>query len=369
MNYLTQDEITGLVQWHIREDVNATSTQEILNSGAVPRLKGYIVRPGKVSDSIYGGRVSFTDKKGNLIEAENPPLETVDGTPIRIMIRTTRISTHDINRGEIPFKDQILALNHNFMRRLLAPYIGTSQIDVPGNEDYSVVIAAENLTQIPFENVIRAYMAKSTTSTSLFVHYMNGERNFAGHVLPEGLISNGKLPYVMDTPSTKSDLHDETLAPSKMFELGITTPEIYNNIRNSSLVAFGVASGFLANKGIILVDTKLEHGINKNGQIVSQDEIMTLDSSRFWLMHDYAEQISRLNSGKIHELNPKSYSKEFARGFSIGDKGYTQEQIMQISLRYIEGIQHLLGQRFRPIMNPRDQRVIQGLENIVKIIN
>ena len=63
---------------------------------------------------------------------------------------------------------------------------------------------------------------------------------------------------------------------------------------------------------------------------------------------------------------PKSYSKEFARGFSEGEKGYTDEQRRVIAARYVIGIQELLGKRFEPNMRPRDERVVRGLQKIVE---
>ncbi|MBI4150154.1 phosphoribosylaminoimidazolesuccinocarboxamide synthase [Candidatus Woesearchaeota archaeon] len=362
---LTEDEIRGLVDVYFNmADKPSSSTQEILDSGAIPRLKGYTVRPGKVSDSIFGGKVLYP-QRGSIIE-ENPPLVAKDGTPLRIMVRTRRISTHDINRGEIPFKDQILAVNHYSMRRLVAPAIGTSEIEVHGLVDNSLVIAAENLQQIPLEMVVRAHMAKSTTSTSLFMHYRAGRRTFCGHPLPEGLIANGPLPYVMDTPSTKSDIHDASVSPQQLVERNACTRDQYAQIRNSALFAFGIVSQFLSEKGIILVDTKTEHGINRHGQIVSQDELYTMDSSRFWLADDYKEQLAKLERGEIRELNPKSYSKEFARGFSQGDKPYTDNQRSEIAVRYVIGMQHLLGQRFLiDSLHSRDEQVVYGLQRIV----
>jgi len=359
--FLTESEARKLVDYSIQHEGASPSTQDILNSGAVPKLKGFYVRAGKVSDSIYGGKVTHD---GNTYE--NPQLITKDETPLRLMVRTEGISTHDVKRGTIPFKDQILAANHNFMRRMLMSAMGTSQYDVPGLEDNAVAIAAENLQQIGFENVLRAFMAKSSTSTSLYQHYIKGERVFCGHILPEGLIANGPLPYVMDTPSTKSDAHDESLSPEEMFCTGIVTARDYTQIRNSSLFAFGMVSQFLKERGLIAVDTKTEHGKNRKGEIVSQDEIWTMDSSRFWLASDYKDQLAKLAKGEIKELSPRSYSKEFARGFSEGEKGYTDEQRAQIAVRYILGIQHLLGKRFVPDVRPREERVISGLQTIVE---
>ena len=266
----------------------------------------------------------------------------------------------------VVFKDQILAMNHNSMRRLAKPYVGTSQFDVPGLEDNSIVIAAENLTQIPFENVLRAYMAKSTTSTSLYQHYIVGERTFCGHKLSEDLVPNGLLPYVMDTPSTKSDEHDESVSSETLFERNILTREQYGEIKRTSLEAFAMVSRFLRTKRLILVDTKTEHGINREGKIISQDELYTMDSSRFWLLDDYEKQRFKLARGEIEELNPKSYSKEFARGFSKGENGYTDEQKIQIAVRYIEGIQHLLGSPFVPDTRSSEERIISGIETVLE---
>ena len=96
------------------------------------------------------------------------------------------------------------------------------------------------------------------------------------------------------------------------------------------------------------------------------DEILTMDSSRFWLASDYEAQMERFNLGELDELNPKSYSKEFARGFSEGEKGYTDEQRIVIAARYVVGIQELLGKRFEPDMRPRDERFVSGLQKVLE---
>ncbi len=363
---MNQKFIRKRVEEYIKAEGQYVSTQKLLDSGAVPRLQGYIVRPGKVSNSIFGGKGSYVDKaSGESVEFENPPLLDKNGIPLRLMVRTDRISTHDINRGSIPFKDQILAENHYLMRKLLRSAVGTSQYDV-GLSSNAVVIAAEDLKQISIEMVLRAYAAESTTSTSLYqAYFVRGERRFCGHPLPEGLIPNGRLPYVMDTPSTKSELHDESIAPAVLFERGICTPDNYQQIRNGALVAFGIASHFLLQKGILLIDTKTEHGVNTKGQIVSQDELYTFDSSRFWKWKEYKEQLGKLCEGRIEKLNPTSYSKEFARGFSIGEQGYSDEERIKIAIRYYQSIQLLNKNLCEFDMRPREQRVVSGLQTIV----
>ena len=338
-NLLTEKEADDLVQESMERVSKPTSIQEIIDRGDIPGLKGFEVKPGKVSDSIFG------------CYEGNPPLDTAEGTPIRLMYRTNRISTHDIVRGDVPFKDQVLAFNHNFMRKIAEPAIGTSQFDVPGLSMNSPVIAAENLDTIMIEMVLRAYMARSTTSTSLWVHYQNGERVFCGHPLGESWIVNQKLPYLMDTPSTKG-AHDESFPPEYFFEHGVCTPENYAQIRNSSVEGFGRVAQFLLERGVILVDTKTEHGKNRKCQIVSQDELYTMDSSRFWLANDYERA---MQEGR----DPLSYSKQIARDMSQGTRGYTPEQERIIAVRYIMGIQNLTGQRFEPDVRDREQRLVE----------
>ncbi|HLD02173.1 MAG TPA: phosphoribosylaminoimidazolesuccinocarboxamide synthase [Candidatus Nanoarchaeia archaeon] len=346
------------------------TTQEILDSGAIPRLRGYIVRPGKVSDSVFGGEGSYVDKATKRrVDFENPPLEDGNGLPVRIMVRTDRISTHDINRGNIPFKGQILASNHNFMRRLLIAELGTSQLDIPGLEDSAAVTVAENLTQIPLEMVLRAYMAKTNTETSLYVHYMRGERTFCGHALPEGLIANGKLPDIIDTPTTKSDEHDELILPADIAKLGICTLAQYEVVKRHATDAFRKVAKALLERGLIAVDTKTEHGINSRNQIVVQDEVWTMDSSRFWLLKDYTEQMTKLRSGEITELELKALSKEYARKFSKGEEGYSDEERALIAVRYVDGIEQLLGRPFVPDMRPWEERVVSGLEKAVETLS
>ena len=344
-NLLTEKEIDDLVRESMDNVSKTTTIQEIIDRGDVPRLDGFQVKLGKVSDSIFGGYDS------------NPSLNTKNGIPIRLMYRTNRISTHDIVRGSIPFKDQVLAFNHNFMRKVAEPAIGTSQFEIPGLAMNSIVIPAENLDTIMVEMVLRAYMAKSTTSTSLFVHYQNGEREFCGHKIPEGLLPNAKLPYLMDTPTTKRK-HDDSVRPDYLFENGICTPDEYNQIKNGSMEAFGRVAQFLLERGIILVDTKTEHGKNKNGNIVSQDELYTMDSSRFWLVKDYEAAMKEVR-------DPVSYSKQFARDMSQGDRGYTLEQRRVIAVRYIMSIQNLTGQGFEPDTRPRERQMIEDTNLIL----
>jgi phosphoribosylaminoimidazole-succinocarboxamide synthase len=124
-------------------------------------------------------------------------------------------------------------------------------------------------------------------------------------------------------------------------------------------MAFGIITQYLREKGMILVDTKTEHGINNEGKVVVADEVYTMDSSRFWKLDPDGKIISE--NGK-----PVSFSKEFARGM-VTEKGqqFTREQASEISVRYIAGLQLITGKAFEPDLRPRDQRIIESTNLIL----
>ncbi|MEX0902323.1 MAG: phosphoribosylaminoimidazolesuccinocarboxamide synthase [Pseudohongiellaceae bacterium] len=345
---LNENDIRGLVTEHGATVNVGRPIQQLIDDGDIPRLKGCTVLTGKVSDSVFGEQ-----------------LVSKTGVPIRLMFRNNRISTHDVNRGAIPFKDQVLAVNHDHMLRLVKEVLGSSQFDVPDLLPSSTVIAAENLQLIMLENVLRLYMAESSTSTSLWQHWIKAREaggkvlRYAGHdLVVDELIPNGVLPYLMDTPSTK-DKVDRTIDADYLIDQGVCTRAQYNQIRNSSLMAFGMVSQYLAEKGMVLVDTKTEHGINTQGRIVAADELYTMDSSRFWRLDDKGELLTR--DGK-----PVSFSKEFARGMvKQQDQQFTDDQANEIAVRYIQGLQHLTGEPFAPDLRPRDQRIIESTNLIL----
>lgn len=345
---LTEQEIRELVATHGAAVNEGRPIKQLIDDGELPRLDGCTVLQGKVSDSVF-----------------SDALKTASGRPIRLMFRNNRISTHDVNRGSIPFKDQVLAVNHDHMLQLVKPVLGTSQFNVPGLASSSTVIPAENVTILMVENVLRLYMAESSTSTSLYQHWLAAKEaeqhtmHFAGHELDvASLAPNKPLPYPMDTPSTKEKV-DRTVDAAFLIKNGVCTEGQYAQLRNSSLMAFGMISQYLAQRGMVLVDTKTEHGINVDGQIVPADELYTMDSSRFWKLDDDGQLLTR--NGK-----PVSFSKEFARGMvKEQEQQFSKEQANEIAVRYINGLQHLTGESFTPDLRPRDQRIVESVDLIL----
>lgn len=345
MALMDRKEIRELVKEYGSRVNEGRTIKKLIKDGEISELKGCNIYEGKVSDCVYGDT-----------------LRTPEGIPIRLMYRSNRVSTHDKHRGTIPFKDQVLAVNHHLMLELVKGILGSSQFEIPELTPTATVIAAENLESIQFENVLRFYMAESSTSTSLYQHWLSGIREFCGHNLPDNLSPNGKLPYLMDTPSTKSK-NDQSVSPQYLFNNGICTEAEYTQIRNNSILAFGVILEHDRKKGMIPVDTKLEHGRNHNGEIVVMDEVFTLDSTRRWKLDLKTGTFELDNEGK-----PKSYSKEFVRGmkFDVNTGLLSPEQEVEVAVRYIETIQHISGERFEPDLRLRDERLIESTNLILK---
>lgn len=345
---LNEKDIRDLVKGYGPRVNEGRTIKQIILDGDIPRLSGCNIYEGKVSDCITG-------------------VYTKDGEPIRLMYRTNRISTHDQNRGAVPFKDQVLAYNHDFMLNLVKCTLGTSQFEVEGLNPTSTVIASENLFPVLFENVVRAYMAKSSTDTSLYQQWEKAKKEgleeflYAGHRFETGKLSPScKLDHVYHTPSTKEKV-DRTVSFDELIEMGIATREEFDIIKDSSLEAFMIVSNYVNEKGMVIADSKTEHGVNKKGLIVSMDELYTMDSSRFWKIDD---------NGNIlldEKGDPVSFSKEFARGM-VKDKStgeFSQEQTEEIAVRYIQGLQYLTGEEFKPDLRSRDERLIESTELIL----
>lgn len=157
---------------------------------------------------------------------------------------------------------------------------------------------------IMLECVVRGYIAGSG-----WKEYQHcGE--ICGIKLPKNLAEFQKLEAPIFTPSTKAEIgHDENIDFAKACE--IVGDEIAEKVKNYSLELYNFAHEYLFKKGIILADTKFEFGIinsNQNGknsnEIILIDEVLTPDSSRFWLLSDY-------ETGK----NPTNFDKQILRDY------------------------------------------------------
>jgi phosphoribosylaminoimidazole-succinocarboxamide synthase len=277
----------------------------------------------------------------------------------RIIVATDRISAFDRVLGTLPFKGQILTTAATWwfeQTRAVAP---NHLVSVPD----PCAIVAEQCTPLPVEMVVRAYLT-GTTSTSIWVHYQNGARSFAGHALPDGLKQHQKLPEVLLTPSTKAAHGDHDVSASRSEILSLTRmPESdFDEAARLALLLFTHGQKVCAERGLILVDTKYEFGKTPDGRIVLIDEIHTPDSSRFWFTKSYD---ARFRAGE----QPESFDNEFVRRY-LKEQGFSGDGPIppipdsvkiEASRRYIEALETITGQAFVPNLEDPTTRLRENL--------
>jgi len=189
----------------------------------------------------------------------------------------------------------------------------------------------KRLEMLPLECVVRGYLAGSGWKD------YKAKGSISGIELPPGLVESDRLPEPIFTPSTKAtEGHDETVDHERGVEL--VGEERYDELERISLSLYRFASAHAAQRGIILVDTKFEFGVDAAGRIVLADEAFTPDSSRFWPADEYEPG------------GPQpSFDKQPVRDYTeaLGwDKTYPgpelpEEVVAQTRARYIEAFERL----------------------------
>jgi phosphoribosylaminoimidazole-succinocarboxamide synthase len=132
----------------------------------------------------------------------------------------------------------------------------------------------------PVECVVRGYI----TGSAWKEYKANG--TLAGEPLPAGLVEAQRLDPPIFSPATKAiEGHDENITFEQV--KGIVGTAVATALRDLSLKLYQRARDIALKGGVILADTKFEFGVSQEGEIVLIDEILTPDSSRFWLQELY----------------------------------------------------------------------------------
>lgn len=276
----------------------------------------------------YGGKVRDTYSKGDQL----------------VLVTTDRISAFDhILKQTIPFKGQVLNQLAAWFFQQTADIVRNHVIEVP---DPNVTVA-EKCTALPVEFVVRGYLAGHAWRV-----YRDGGRMLCGKMLPDGLQQNSPLPHPILTPATKAEEgHDEDISREGILERDILSADLFDQLERISLALFQRGTETAADRGLILVDTKYEFGLDASGDIVLIDEIHTPDSSRYF----YADTYHELLRG---DRPQRQLSKEFVREWLMdhGFQGLEGQRLpdlpdsfrIEVSRRYIELFEQITGSPFHP---------------------
>ena len=261
---------------------------------------------------------------------------------ILVMVASDRISAFDHVLPEgIPYKGQVLS-------QIAAKFLTATADIVPNwmeaTPDPSVTIG-KMCDPFMIEMVIRGYLTGHA-----WREYKAGKRMLCGVEMPDGMVENQKFDNPLITPTTKEDIgHDEDISREEILAQGIVAEADYIQLEEYTRALFQRGTEIAAEKGLILVDTKYEFGKDKNGVITLIDEIHTPDSSRYFYIKGYKENIAKGEQ-------QKQLSKEFVRQWLIendfqGKEGQSipemnEEYCISVSERYIELFEYITGDKF-----------------------
>lgn len=275
---------------------------------------------------------------------------------VRTLVVTDRISAFDVVLGTIPYKGQVLnQLAAHWFGLARAAGLRTHVLDVP---DPGVTRAIE-CEALPVEFVMRSYLT-GVTSTSIWRHYEEGRRTFAGHALTDGMTKNQPLARPILTPSTKAEHggHDETVSREALLARGGIDAATFDEAAAMCGTLFALGQKVAAEQGLILADTKYEIGRAPDGSLVFIDEIHTPDSSRYWHMDGHEARMARGEE-------PRSLDKEYVRRW-LADAGYRgdgpppplpDEVRVEAARRYISAYELVTGLAFDADPEPPLDRI------------
>lgn len=285
---------------------------------------------------------------GKVRDCYDLPDDGVNG-PRRILISSDRISAFDRILAAIPWKGQVLTQMARYWFDHTADICPNHVLAYP---DPNVVIG-KHVTILPVEIVVRGYLA-GTTGTSILTLYQKGERQMYGHRFPDGLRPNQALPQAILTPTSKEfdGGHDAPLTASEIVETGLLTKAQWDFVAERALALFARGQRMATERGLILVDTKYEFGVDKDGNILIADEIHTPDSSRYWIASGYEQAFEA-------GARPPSFDKDVIRAWVAARcdpyhdpiPEIPAEMIARTSEVYIEAYETITGQTFVPDMS------------------
>ncbi|RKP27829.1 phosphoribosylaminoimidazole-succinocarboxamide synthase [Syncephalis pseudoplumigaleata] len=273
-------------------------------------------------------------------------LYEVDATSL-LFVATDRVSAFDVvMKNGIPDKGKILTQLSVFWFGLLADvlpsHLITADIDAmpPSVQQYRGQLAGRSLlvrklTILPIEAIVRGYITGSG-----WAEYQR-KGTVSDIPLPAGLQQCQALATPLFTPSTKAEIgqHDENIHPDKVKEM--IGAELTDKVAATAIALYQKAASYARERGIIIVDTKFEFGIDAQGQLTIADEVLTPDSSRFWPLDAYAV-------GREQE----SFDKQFVRNYLLDNNFDKQtsvalpDHVIRDTLsKYIDVYTRLTGQQ------------------------
>ncbi|GAB3237395.1 phosphoribosylaminoimidazolesuccinocarboxamide synthase [Glycomyces halotolerans] len=258
-----------------------------------------------------------------------------------ILVASDRISVYDVVLPTaIPDKGRLLTSLSLWWFEALADLVPgqiVSVEDIPA-EFAGRALRVRRLDMVPVEAIARGYLTGSGLAD------YNATGAVCGIALPPGLVDGSALPEPIFTPTTKAAVgdHDEPISFEQMAaDIGAEPAE---QIRDLTMSVYRRGAEIALERGIIIADTKLEFGYDRDGTLRLADEVLTSDSSRFW-------DAEAWSPGRAQPSFDKQYVRDWARSTGwkpdAGPAPEIPEDVVEATrLRYIEAYERLTGRRW-----------------------
>ena len=261
-----------------------------------------------------------------------------------LLVASDRLSIYDVVLPTpVPDKGAVLTQLSVWWFDQLADLVGNhliSATDVPA-EFAGRALRCRRLEMLPVECIARGYLA------GLGLKEYQRAGTVSGVALPPGLVEGSKLPEPIFTPTTKAPVgeHDEFMTFDEVVDL-VGAPRA-ERLRELTLAVYARGAEVAARAGILVADTKLEFGLDADGEIVLADEVLTPDSSRFWPAEAWEPGHAQ-----------PSYDKQFVRdwltspasGWDRASGGapppLPDDVVERTRAKYVEAYERLTGRTF-----------------------
>merc|ERR1712066_696050 len=232
------------------------------------------------------------------------------------------------------------------------------------NVDSSVVVQ-KKMKNLNVELIVRGYLWGSMAAA-----YEKGDRTFCGLSVQNGLNRFQKFETPLFTPTTKAEVgHDENMTMAEVEKF--VGKDMAQRAKDIAMKLYQRGSELMRKRGLILIDTKYEFGLDEAGVLHVIDEVNTPDSSRLCTVEEweskYPKIAAEMASGKYKnvtevlkarpELKLKEFSKQYVRdallemGFDpVKDKAapkLSDEQVVECAYRYISIYEQITGNTFQ----------------------
>ena len=215
------------------------------------------------------------------------------GSDRMLMVASDRLSAFDVvMKAPVPGKGRLLTQMALFwfdkLRDVVPNHLsGEAPESVVAPDEVAQVagraMLVKRLQPLPCEAVVRAYVAGSGWKE------YSAQGTVCGIALPAGLTMTQPLAEPIFTPATKAAVgdHDENIPYAQLESL--LGADRAAEVRSTAIRIFKAASAYALTRGIVIADTKFEFGLDAQGTLTLMDEVLTPDSSRFWLADALAQ--------------------------------------------------------------------------------